>query len=257
MPFSKEILMGASAGGAAADPERVSQSSFESWTDQSATYSTWTYDGYSASGGNKLVLASPGSNAFREHNTYKSGGFEKHSFVQYSFDGYGYGLAGMFTTSTSAESSGTYLETVTDTYVINRKRLSSWVYFDTYSASGNPTVRWAYGDGSNYNQGTTFTMPGTYGTHTSSNPYFFRVGRDENDFYYVQGFYSGGNSAPDFEGTGFTVTDKYYANTSTNTLVTSSTGAKSNSNAIQFGWGNYDGGPVETHHHVEFWTAGD
>ena len=65
MPFSKEILMGASAGGAAADPERVTQSSFESWTDQSATYSTWSYDGYTASGGNKLTLASPGSNAFR------------------------------------------------------------------------------------------------------------------------------------------------------------------------------------------------
>ena len=113
------------------DPSRVSQSDFESWTDQSATYSTWTYDGYSASGGNKLVLASPGSNAFRENNTYKTDGFQGHSFVQYSFDGYGYGLGGMFTTSTSAEASGTYLETVTDTYVITRKRLSSWVYFDT------------------------------------------------------------------------------------------------------------------------------
>ena len=248
--------MGASAGGAAADPERVSQSSFESWTDQSATYSTWTYNGYDHANGNVLTLASPGSNAFRENNTYKSGGFEGHSFVQYSFDGYGYGLAGMFTTSTSAEASGTYLETVSNSYVITRKTLASWVYFDTYNQSGTPKVRWAYGTGSSYASGTTLSMPGTYSDHTSSNPYFFRVGRDENDFYYVQGFYSGGASAPDFEGTGFTVTDKYYANLSTNTLVTSSTGAKSNEDAIQFGWGNYDGGAVETHHDVEFWTAG-
>ncbi len=256
MPFSKEILMGASGSGGLGDPERVSQSDFESWTDQSATHSTWSYDGYTASGGNKLTLASPGSNAFSEHNTYKSGGFEGHSFVQYSFDGYGYGLTALFTTSTGAESSGTYLETVTDTYVINRKRLASFVFLDTYNAGGTPKVRWYYGDGSNYNSATTFTMPGTYANHTSSNPYFFRVGRDENNLYYVQGFYSGGNTAPDLAGTGFTVTDKYYPNTSTGTISTSTSGAKSNSNPIQFGWGNYDGGAVEVHHHVEFWTAG-
>jgi len=256
MPFSKDILMGASGQSSGfGDPERVSQSDFEGFTANS-TYSTWSYDGYTASGGNKLTLASPGSNAFREANTTKTDGFQGHSFVQYSFEGYGYGLTALFTTSTSAESSVTYLETVTDTYVINRKRLASFVYLDTYNAGGTPKVRWNYGDGSNYNNGTTFTMPGTYANHTSSNPYFFRVGRDENDLYYVQGFYSGGNTAPDLEGTGFTVTDKYYPNTSTGTISTSTSGAKSNSNPIQFGWGNYDGGAVEVHHHVEFWTAG-
>ena len=70
MPFSKEILMGAGAGGVS-DPERISQSDFESFTDN-GTHATWTYNGYTASGGNVLTLASPGSNQFAEHNTYKS-----------------------------------------------------------------------------------------------------------------------------------------------------------------------------------------
>ena len=237
------------------DPERVSQSDFEGFT-ASSTYSTWTYNGYSHANGNTLILASPGGNNFKEANTNKSDGFQGHSFVQYSFDGYGYGLGGMFTTSTGAETAVTFLETVTDTYVITRKKLASWVYFDTYADGSTTKVRWSYGTGSSYVNATTLTMPGTYADHTSSNPYYFRIGRDEDDFYYVQGFYSGGNSPPDLAGTGFTVTDKYYANTSTNTLVTSSTGAKSNEDAIQFGWGNYDGGAVETHYDVEFWTAG-
>ena len=256
MPFSKDILMGASGQSAGfGDPERVSQSDFEGFT-ASSTYSTWTYNGYSHANGNTLILASPGGNNFKEANTNKSDGFQGHSFVQYSFDGYGYGLGGMFTTSTGAETAVTFLETVTDTYVITRKKLASWVYFDTYADGSTPKVRWSYGTGSSYVNATRLTMPGTYANHTSSNPYYFRVGRDEDNFYYVQGFYSGGNSPPDLAGTGFTVTDKYYANTSTNTLVTSSTGAKSNDDAIQFGWGNYDGGAVETHYDVEFWTAG-
>ena len=71
MPFSKEILLGSSGQSAGfGDPERVSQSDFESWTDQTATYSTWSYDGYTASGGNKLTLASPGGNQFKEHKLY-------------------------------------------------------------------------------------------------------------------------------------------------------------------------------------------
>ena len=53
MPFSKEILMGASGQSSGfGDPERVAQTDFESWTVQSATFSTWSYDGYTASGGN-------------------------------------------------------------------------------------------------------------------------------------------------------------------------------------------------------------
>ena len=40
--------MGAGAGGAAADPERISQSDFQSFTDD-GTYATWAYNGYTAS----------------------------------------------------------------------------------------------------------------------------------------------------------------------------------------------------------------
>ena len=259
MPFSKEILMGASAGGAAADPSRVSQSDFESWTDQSATYSTWTYNGYDHANGNVLTLASPGSNAFRENNTYKSGGFEGHSFVQYSFDGYGYGLAGMFTTSTSAEASGTYLETVTSTYTIFRKHPADYTYLNYYKdGSNNPNVGAAWGTGSGYNEsGPVINLAsGQHKSYTDSNPFFVRIGRDENDFIYTQGFYAGGNTAPDLAGTGFTVTDKYYLNISTSTWQTNTSGARTLSDGIQFGWGNYDLSTVEQHRHVEFWTAG-
>ena len=248
----------ASSGPSYGDPSRVTQSSFESWTDQSATFSTWSYDGYTASGGNKLTLASPGSNQFKEHNTYKTDGFLGHSFVQWSFSGYAWGLAGMFNTSTSAESSGSYLETVTSTYNIFRKTLSHWTYMNFYNASGNPTIGSAYGTGSGYTEsGPSINLAsGQFKSHTDSNPFFVRVGRDENDYLYCQGFYAGGNSAPDLAGTGFTVTDKYYLNLSTNSFETSSSGARTLSDGIQFGWGNYDGGTVEVHHHVEFWTAG-
>ena len=256
--------MGASGQSAGfGDPERVSQSSFESWTDQSATYSTWAYNGYTASGGNTLTLASPGSNAFKEHNTYKSDGFQGHSFVQFSFSGYAWGLAGMFNTSTSAEASGTYLETVTDTYTIFRKRLADWTYFNFYSTgggnstSGDPVIASSYGTGSNYATGPNVTLAsGQFRYHGDSNPFFVRIGRDEDDYLYVQGFYAGGNSAPDLAGTGFTVTDKYYLNLSTNAFETSSSGARTLSDGIQFGWGNYDLYTVEVHKHVEFWTAG-
>ena len=257
MPLSNHYLFGGSAG--FGDPERVSQSSFESWTDQSATYSTWTYNGYDHANGNVLTLASPGSNQFAEHNTYKSGGFEGHSFVQYSFHGYAWGLAALFNTSTSAEASGTYLETVTSTYTIFRKHPADYTYFNFYAdGSNNPIITTAYGTGSGYNEsgGQVTLAAGQFKSYTDSNPFYVRTGRDENDFLYVQGFYAGGNSAPDLAGTGFTVTDKYYLNTSTSTFSTSSTGARTLSDAIQFGWGNYDGGTPEQHRHVEFWTAG-
>ena len=54
------------AGGAAADPEAISQSNFEAWF-QSGTLSTFTYE--DSTYGNYLVLASPGSNTFKEHNS--------------------------------------------------------------------------------------------------------------------------------------------------------------------------------------------
>ena len=96
--------MGSSGNQGGGDPSRISQSDFEAITDD-GTYSTWTYNGYSATGGNVLTLASPGGNTFREHNTIKPDGFEGHTFVQFSFSGYAWGLAAMFNTSTSAEAS--------------------------------------------------------------------------------------------------------------------------------------------------------
>ena len=120
----------ASAGGFG-DPERVSQSAFEAFT-SNGTYSTWNYAGYTASGGNTLTLASPGSNQFAEHNTTKSGGFEGHTFVQFSDNGFAWGLAAMFNTSTAAEASEAYLETVTSTYTIFRKHPADYTYLNYY-----------------------------------------------------------------------------------------------------------------------------
>ena len=245
------------------DPERISQSDFESFTDN-GTHATWTYNGYSATGGNVLTLASPGGNTFREHNTIKPDGFEGHTFVQFSFSGYAWGLAAMFNTSTSAEATEAYLETVTSTYTMFRKHPADYTYMNFYSTgganstSGNPTVAVAYGTGSGYTEsGPSINLASNqFRYHGDSNPFFVRIGRDEDDYLYCQGFYAGGNSAPDLAGTGFTVTDKYYLNLSTNAFETSSSGARTLSDGIQFGYGNYDLYTVETHKHVEFWTAG-
>ena len=249
------------------DPERVSQDDFEGFT-SNGTFSTWTYNGYSATGGNVLTLASPGSNTFKEHNTTKTDGFLGHSFVQWSFRGYAWGLAAMFNTSTAAEASEAYLETVTSTYTIFRKYLSHYTFLNFYSTggnnstTGNAVVGSAWGTGSGYNESGPTVNLGVNGTasqfkyHGDANPFFVRVGRDENDFIYTQGFYAGGNSAPDYAGTGFTVTDKYYLNKSTSTWQTNTSGADTLSDGIQFGWGNYDLYSVEIHKHVEFWTAG-
>ena len=258
----------ASSGPSYGDPSRVSQSDFEGFT-SNGTHSTWNYAGYSATGGNTLTLASPGSNVFREHNTTKTDGFLGHTFVQWSFSGYAWGLASMFSTSTAAEASEAYLETVTSTYYIFRKHPADHTYFNFYSTgggnstSGNAVVGSAWGTGSSYNESGPNLTIGVNGTasqfryHGDSNPFFIRAGRDENDYLYVQGFYGGGNSAPDLAGTGFTVTDKYYLNKSgTPQWQTNTTGAAQLSDGIQFGWGNYDGGTVELHKHVEFWTAG-
>ena len=58
---------------------------------------------------------------------------------------------------------------------------------------------------------TYFRCAGEFRYHGDSNPFFFRVGRDDDDYVYVQGFYGGGNSTClDYEGTGFTVTDRQY-----------------------------------------------
>ena len=248
----------ASAGSSFGDPSRVSQTDFQGFT-ANGTYSTWNYAGYTASGGNTLTLASPGSNQFAEHNTTKTDGFLGHSFVQFSDNGFAWGLAAMFNTSTAAEASEAYLETVTSTYTIFRKHPADYTYLQLYKdGSNNPQVSSAWGTGSGYNEsGPTLNLAsGQFKSYTDSNPFFIRIGRDENDFIYTQGFYAGGNTAPDLEGTGFTVTDKYYLNISTSTWQTNTTGARTLSDGIQFGWGNYDLSTVEQHRHVEFWTAG-
>ena len=94
-------------------------------------------------------------------------------------------------------------------------------------------------------------------SYTDANPFFVRIGRDENDFIYTQGFYAGGSSAPDLAGTGFTVTDKYYLNISTSTWQTNTSGARTLSDGIQFGWGNYDNYHVENMRRIVVRTNGD
>ena len=263
MPFSKEILMGASAGGAAADPERISQSDFESYTDN-GTYATWTYNGYAATGGNVLTLASPGSNDFKEHNTIKSGGFTGHSFIQFSCNGYGYNGFAIFNYTGTTES---YLDGVSGGGVITRKNPADYNYLystqhtnDNNSTGTNVRGYWFYGTGSGYveqyGQAHRFEVDGQFRYHGDANPFYFRIGRDDDDYVYYQGFYAGGNSAPDYDGTGFTVTDKHYYVAGSG-ISTSSTGARQVSGAIAFGYGNYDGGPVEIMKHIEIWTNGD
>ena len=256
--------MGSSGNQGGGDPTRISQSDFEAIT-HDGTYATWTYNGYSATGGNVLTLASPGGNTFREHNTIKSGGFEGHSFVQFSCNGYGFVGFSIFETSTGAEADEGYLETISGNNIF-RKYPTHHSFFYTTSGSNsnnatgtNARVQMMYGTGSGYTEdySNVFQVTGEFRYHGDSNPFFFRVGRDDDDYVYVQGFYGGGNSAPDLAGTGFTVTDKYYLNKSgTPQWQTNTTGAAQLSDGIQFGWGNYDGGTVEVHKHVEFWTAG-
>ena len=261
MPFSKEILMGAGAGGAAADPERISQSDFQSFTDD-GTYATWAYNGYTASGGNTLTLASPGSNAFKEHNTIKSGGFTGHSFIQFSTNGYGFNGFAIFEYTGTTES---YLETVTSTYVITRKHPADYSFFyvssgvNTNNATGtNARTLLMYGTGSSYTEdySNVFQVTGEFRYHGDSNPFFFRIGRDDDDYVYVQGFYAGGNSAPDYEGTGFTVTDRQYFKNGTGWQITTD-GARQATGGIAFGYGNYDLYHVEVKKHIEIWTNGD
>ena len=256
--------MSAGAGGGAADPTRISQSDFEGFT-ANGTYSTWTYNGLAATGGNVLTLASPGSNTFKEHNTTKSGGFLGHSFIQQSNNGYGFVGFAIFETSTGAEASEGYLETVTNTYTIFRKHPADYTFFYTYSSvnSNNATgtqarVSCHYGTGSGYveDYSNTFDVAGEFRYHGDSNPFFFRIGRDDDDYVYVQGFYGGGNSAPDYEGTGFTVTDRQYFKNGTG-FQTTTDGARQATGGIQFGWGNYDNYHIEVFKHIEFWTNGD
>ena len=60
----------------------------------------------------------------------------------------------------------------------------------------------------------------------------------------------------DYEGTGFTVTDRQYYKNGTGWQTTTS-GARQASGAIQFGYGNYDLYHVEVKKHIEIWTNGD
>ena len=253
--------MGSGAGGAAADPERISQTDFESFTDN-GTYATWTYNGYSATGGNVLTLASPGSNTFREHNTIKNGGFTGHSFIQSSNNGYGFNGFAIFNYTGTDEG---YLETVTSTYTIFRKYPADYTFFYCHSSvnSNNATgtkarVSAHYGTGSGYTEAHSlnFDVDNQFRYHGDANPFFFRIGRDDDDYIYVQGFYGGGNSAPDYEGTGFTVTDRQYYKNGTG-FQTNTTGARQATGGIQFGYGNYDLYHVETIKHIEMWTNGD
>ena len=101
MPFSKDILMGSSgAGGAAADPEAISQDNFEAWF-VNGTQSTFTYE--DSTYGNYLVLGSP-LNTFYEHNSIKPSGFSGHSYIQWQINGYAWAFFGIFQSTTTSES---------------------------------------------------------------------------------------------------------------------------------------------------------
>ena len=254
--------MGASgAGGAAADPEAISQSNFEAWF-QSGTLSTFTYE--DSTYGNYLVLASPGSNTFREHNSIKPGGCSKHCYIQWQINGYGWAFFGIFQSTTTSEN---FLETASGGSTIysrtNGEFTAGYTYFanGNNATSGNVSIR-PYHTDSTGTGGSLLNVPGvTAKFYGDSNPTNFRTGIDDDGLWYIEIYHSGGNTvgAPDHDGTGFTAVGPYYMVESTMALTTDSTTAglvNFGSNAFQFGWGNYDGGAVENMRNIVVRTNG-
>ena len=260
MPFSKEILMGASgAGGAAADPEAISQSNFEAWF-QSGTLSTFTYE--DSTYGNYLVLASPGSNTFKEHNSIKPSGFSRHSYIQWQVNGYAWAVFSIFKSTTTTEN---YLDGQSGSNMHAKtvgEHTHGYTYFNNgnNATSGGVTIRPHHQDSTG---GTSLSVPGvTAKYYGDSNPTNFRTGIDDDGNWYIEIYHSGGNTLnePDHEGTGFTKVGPYYMVESTQGLTTDATATglvNFGTDAFQFGWGNYDNYHVENMRRIVVRTNGD
>mgnify|MGYP001159683194 FL=1 len=225
------------------------------------TYSTFTYD--DSTYGDYLTLASPGGNTFRSANTTKQNGFAKHSYIQWQISGYGNCHFGIFQDG-NAYNDATYLyDDVTNPSTYNYNQMitgNEWTFANNYFASGhNATsgqVKLYPAHAGTF--GTTVTVTGvTAKYYGDSNPTNFRTGIDDDGNWYFEVYHSGGSSAPDHDGTGFTKVGPYYMVESTAQLVTDSTTSglvNYGSNAFQFGWGNYDGGGVETMRRIKVRT---
>ena len=242
----------------AGDPTSITQSNFEAWF-QSGTRSTFTYE--DSTYGNYLVLASPGGNTFNEHNSIKPGGFSKHTYIQYTINGYGWAFFSVFQSTTTDED---YLEGQSGTGIYYKtvgEHTNVYTYFanGNNATSGNVTLWGFHQSGTG---GTSINVPGvTAKYYGDSNPTHFRTGIDDDGLFYITVYHSGGNTvgAPDHDGTGFTAVGPYYMVESTKALVTDATTAglvNFGSNAFQFGWGNYDGGAVENMRNIVVRTNG-
>ena len=241
------------------DPTSISQSNFEAWF-QSGTRSTFTYE--DSTYGNYLVLASPGGNTFNEHNSIKPGGFSKHSYIQWTINGYAWAFFALFQSTTTSES---YLDGQSGASV-RVKTVGEFTYGYTYFNNGNNATSGTVAISSVHqnSEGTGLNnVPGvTAKYYGDSNPTHFRTGIDDDANWYIEIYHSGGNTvgAPDHEGTGFTKVGPYYMVESTSSLTSDSTTAglvNFGSNAFQFGWGNYDGGSVENMRNIVVRTNGD
>ena len=261
MPFSKEILMGAGAGGAASDPEDIGQTNFEAWF-QSGTLATFTYE--DSTYGNYLVLASPGGNTFYEHNSIKPSGFSGHSYIQWQINGYGWAYFALFK-STSTDK--TYLNGQSGTAITTKtvgEFTAGYTYFQNgnNATSGNVYIR-PYHQDSTGNGGTLLTVTGvTAKYYGDSNPTTFRAGIDDDGNFYNEVYHSGGNTLnePNHDGDGWTKVGPYYMVESTQTYTTDATTSgivNFGTSAYQFGWGNYDLYHVENMRRIVVRTNGD
>ena len=240
-----------------ADPEAISQDNFEAWF-QSGTLSTFTYE--DSTYGNYLVLASPGGNTFKEHNSIKPGGFSGHSYIQFQINGYGWAFFTLFQSTTTSES---YLDTQSGSN-IEVKTVGEHTHAYTYFSNGNNATsgtvvlapRHQNSTGTNVNPaGVTAKYYG------DSNPTTFRTGIDDNANWYIEVYHSGGNSLnePNHDGDGWTKVGPYYMVESTVALTTDATATglvNFGTNAYQFGWGNYDNYHVENMRRIVVRTNG-
>ena len=261
MPFSKEMILGASGNQGGGDPEAITQANFESWF-TSGTLSTFTYE--DSTYGNYLVLASPGGNNFKEHNSIKPGGFSKHSYIQWQINGYGWAFFSIFQSTTTTEN---YLDGQSGSNAYNKtvgEFTAGYTYFanGNNATSGNVSIR-PYHQDSTGNGGTLLTVTGvTAKYYGDSNPTTFRSGIDDDGYWYIEIYHSGGNSLnePNHEGDGWTKVGPYYMVESTQALTTDATATglvNFGTNAFQFGWGNYDLYHVENMRRIVVRTNGD
>ena len=213
------------------------------------TYSTWTYG--DATYGDYLTLASPGGNAFREHNTTKSGGFPSGSFIEWEINGYAYAGFGTTTTNASAEASEAWYDGQSGSNITTPKNSAGTdTYFYTYFQNGNNATSGnvyitPYHNGSS---GPGFTVPGVDAEYYGgAYPVKFQMGVDSSDRIFIKVIGNGSSNQTQVVG-------PYYINTADRSLTDdpiSNTVVTETSN-FQYTWGNYDGGSVETMRRIKF-----